>query len=109
MKPLKSRVVISYHTLQKCVKVFRRINGFLATKNNRDSWGMCTTSVECKTVVTTVLTVMSSMDPYTIRVTCVGMVEILGVGQSCLLGRATIVDSVVCSMSRSRRRDVGVE
>jgi hypothetical protein len=27
---------------------------------------MCTTSVECKTVITTVLTVMSSMDPHMI-------------------------------------------
>jgi hypothetical protein len=31
-----------------------------------------------------VLTVMSSMDPHTIRITWVGMVEILGVDQSCV-------------------------
>jgi hypothetical protein len=42
---------------------------------------------------------MSGMDPHTIRVTWVGMVEMLGVGQSCLLGRAIAMDSVVCSMS----------
>jgi hypothetical protein len=27
------------------------------------TWGMCTTSTECKTVITVVLTVMSGMDP----------------------------------------------
>jgi hypothetical protein len=42
-----------------------------------------------------VLMVMSSMDPHTIRVTWIGMVELLGVGQSCLLGRATTADSMV--------------
>jgi hypothetical protein len=50
--------------------------------------------------MTLVLTVMSGMDSHMIRVTWVGMVEMLGVGQSCLLGRTTAVDSVVCSMSR---------
>jgi hypothetical protein len=30
------------------------------------SWGMCTTSTECKTVITAVLTVMSGMDPHMI-------------------------------------------
>jgi hypothetical protein len=38
------------------------------------------------------------MDPHTIRVTWEGMVGMLGVGQSCLLGQAIVVDSVVCSM-----------
>jgi hypothetical protein len=33
------------------------------SKDNHDSWGMRTTSIECKTIITTVLTVMSSMDP----------------------------------------------
>jgi hypothetical protein len=33
-----------------------------------------------------VLMVMSNMDIHTIRVTWVGIVEMLGVGQSCLLG-----------------------
>jgi hypothetical protein len=41
---------------------------------------MCTTSAECKTVMTTMLTVTSGMDPHTIRVTWVGMVGMLGVG-----------------------------
>jgi hypothetical protein len=35
-------------------------------KDNHDSWGMCTTSTECKTVITAVLTVMSGMDPHMI-------------------------------------------
>jgi hypothetical protein len=61
---------------------------------------MCTTSIECKTAMTAILKVMSGMDPQMIRVTWVGMVEMLGVGQSSLLGQATRVDSVVCSMSR---------
>jgi hypothetical protein len=33
------------------------------SKDNRDSWLTCTTSAECKTVITAVLTVMSGMDP----------------------------------------------
>jgi hypothetical protein len=36
--------------------------------------------------MTLLLTVMSGMDSHMIRVTWVGMVEMLGVGQSCLLG-----------------------
>jgi hypothetical protein len=36
------------------------------SKDNHDSWGMCTTSVECKTIITSVLTVMSSMDRHMI-------------------------------------------
>jgi hypothetical protein len=37
------------------------------SEDNHDSWVTCTTSVECKTVITVVLTVMSGMDPHTIR------------------------------------------
>jgi hypothetical protein len=36
------------------------------SKDNHDSWVTCTTSVECKTVTSAVLTVMSGMDPYMI-------------------------------------------
>jgi hypothetical protein len=36
------------------------------SKDNHDSWEMCITSVECKTVITVVLMVMSDMDPYMI-------------------------------------------
>jgi hypothetical protein len=50
-------------------------NGYLTIKDDRDSWGMCTTSAECKTVITAVLTVMSGMDPHMISRTRVGLVE----------------------------------
>jgi hypothetical protein len=36
------------------------------SKDNHDSWVTCTTSAECKTVITAVLTVMSGMDPHMI-------------------------------------------
>jgi hypothetical protein len=48
-----------------------------------------------------VLTVISSMDPHTIRVTSIGMVEMLGWLVSLFfLGRTAAVDFVVGSMSR---------
>jgi hypothetical protein len=65
------------HT-QKCVKVFRRINGFMAAKDNHDSWGMCTASEECRTIMTAMVLVMTSMDPHMIRVRWISMVGILG-------------------------------
>jgi hypothetical protein len=36
------------------------------SEDNHDSWITCTTSAECKTVITAVLTVMSGMDPHMI-------------------------------------------
>jgi hypothetical protein len=36
------------------------------SKDNHDSWGMCTTSAECKTVITVMLMVKSGMDPHMI-------------------------------------------
>jgi hypothetical protein len=36
------------------------------SEDNHDSWGMCTTSAECKTIITVVLMVMSGMDPHMI-------------------------------------------
>jgi hypothetical protein len=50
------------------------------------------------------LLVMSGMDPRMIKVIWIGMVGMLGVGQSCILGRATAVDYVVCSMSRLKEK-----
>jgi hypothetical protein len=70
----------------------------LTAKDNHDSWGMCTTSAEYRTIMTAMLMVTGGMDPHTIRITWVGMIGKSGVGQSCTLGRATAVDSVVCSM-----------
>jgi hypothetical protein len=36
------------------------------SEDNHDSWVMCTTSAECKTVITAVLMVMSGMYPHMI-------------------------------------------
>jgi hypothetical protein len=36
------------------------------SKDNHDSWVACTTSVECKTIITAVLTVMSDMNSHMI-------------------------------------------
>ncbi len=36
------------------------------SEDNHGSWGTCTTSAECKTVITAVLMVMSGMDPHMI-------------------------------------------
>jgi hypothetical protein len=40
--------------------------GIRLYKDNHNSWGMCITSAECKTIITVVLTVMSGMDPHMI-------------------------------------------
>jgi hypothetical protein len=63
------------HTPKVC-KGTHLYNGYPAINVDRDSWEMCTTSVECKTVITVVLTVMSVMDPYMISGTRVGLVEL---------------------------------
>jgi hypothetical protein len=62
------------HIPEVC-KGTRLYNAYPAIKDDRDSWGMCTTSAECKTVITIVLTVMSGMDPHMISGTQVGLVE----------------------------------
>jgi hypothetical protein len=66
MKPLNSFVVISWHTPWKCVRVLIGTTSIRLSKENHDSWVMCTTSAQCKTVITAVLTVMSIMDPHMI-------------------------------------------
>jgi hypothetical protein len=47
------------------------------SEDNHDSWVTCTTSAECKTIITVVLTVMSGMDPHMIswnlRCVCFGL------------------------------------
>jgi hypothetical protein len=72
----------------------RLYNGYPAIKDDRDSWVMCTTSVECKTVITAMLTVMSSMDPHMISGTQVGLVES---GMVSLLIRLTLCNGL-CSV-----------
>jgi hypothetical protein len=59
------------HTLEEC-KGTHLYNWYLTIKDDHDSWGMCTTSAECKTVITVVLMVMSGMDPHMISGTWVG-------------------------------------
>jgi hypothetical protein len=67
MKPLNCLVVISRHTPWKCVRVLIGTTSIRLSEDNHDSWVTCTTSAECKTVITAVLTVMSGMDPHMIR------------------------------------------
>jgi hypothetical protein len=66
MKPLNSLVVISWHTPWKCVRVLVSTTSIWLSGDNHDSWVTCTTSTECKTVITAMLTVMSGMDPHMI-------------------------------------------
>jgi hypothetical protein len=62
------------HTPELC-KGTRLYNGYPATKDDRNSWGMCTTSTECKIVIAVVLTIMSGMNPHMISGTRVGLVK----------------------------------
>jgi hypothetical protein len=55
------------HTPEVC-KGAHLYNRYLASKDDHDSWGMCTTSAECKTIITVILTAMSGMDPHMISV-----------------------------------------
>jgi hypothetical protein len=62
------------HSPEVC-KGTRLYNGYPAIKDDRDSWGTCATSAECKTIIITMLTVMSGMDLHMISRTRVGLVE----------------------------------
>jgi hypothetical protein len=66
MKPLNSLVMISWHTPWKCVRVLVDTMSIWLSEDNHDSWVTCTSSAECKTVITVVLTIMSGMDPHMI-------------------------------------------
>jgi hypothetical protein len=66
MKPLNRIVVISWHTPWKCVRVLIGTTSIRLSKDNHDSWVMCTTSAVCKTVIIVVLMVMSGMDHHMI-------------------------------------------
>jgi hypothetical protein len=57
---------MSYRTPRKCVRVLAHTTSTQLSEDNHNSWGTCTTSAECKTVITIVLTVMSGMDPHMI-------------------------------------------
>jgi hypothetical protein len=62
------------HTPEVC-KGTHLYNGYPAIKDDHDSWGMFTTSAECKTIIIAMLMVMSGMDPHMISGTRVGLVE----------------------------------
>jgi hypothetical protein len=63
------------HTPEVC-KGTHLYNGYPAISDDRDSWGMCTTSTECKTIIIVALKIMSSMDPHMFSETRVGLVEL---------------------------------
>jgi hypothetical protein len=56
-----------------CVRVLIGTMSIRLSKDNHDSWGMCTTSTECKTVITVMLMVISDMDPHMISGTWDGL------------------------------------
>jgi hypothetical protein len=59
------------HTPEVC-KGTRLYNEYPAIMDDRASWGMFTTSSECKTIIIAVLTVMSGMGPHMISGTRLG-------------------------------------
>jgi hypothetical protein len=75
--------VISWHTPWKCVRVVVGTTSIRLSEDNHDSWVTCTTSAECKTVITAVLTVMSGMDPHMIswNLSLVGLVWLVWFGR----------------------------
>jgi hypothetical protein len=91
------------HTPEVC-KGTHLYNRYLATEDDCDSWGTCTTSAECKTVITVVLTIMSGMDPHMISGTQVGLVES---GMVSLLIRSTLRNGL-CGVIEDGFGSVGV-
>jgi hypothetical protein len=92
MKPLNSLVVISWHTPWKCVRVLIGTTSIRISEDNRDSWVTCTTSAECKTVITAMLTVMSGMDPHMISGNPgFGWVGLVGLSKWILLGCGSVM------------------
>jgi hypothetical protein len=61
------------HTPEVC-KGAHLYNGYSTSKDDHDSKGMRTTSVESQTIMTVMLTVMSGTYPHMISGTCVGLV-----------------------------------
>jgi hypothetical protein len=55
-----------WHTPWKCVIVLIGTTSIRLSEDNHDSWVTRTTSTECKTIITVMLTVMSGMDPHMI-------------------------------------------
>jgi hypothetical protein len=69
------------HTSEVC-KGTHSYNRYLTNRDDHDSWGMCITSTECRTVMTVVLTVMSGIDPHMIS----GNLGLVGIGLISLAG-----------------------
>jgi hypothetical protein len=78
------------------------------SKDNHDSWGTCTTSVECQIIITVMLTVISSMDPHMISGNLGWVLLNLGwvVSKWVLLGCGSVMvrlhDAIKASSLRSR-------
>jgi hypothetical protein len=91
MKPLNSLVVIFWHTPWKCVRVLVGTTSSRLSEDNQDSWVTCTTSAECKTIITVVLTVMISMDPHMISENLgFGWVGLVGLSKWIILGCGSV-------------------
>jgi hypothetical protein len=75
------------HNAEVC-KGAHLYNRYQASKDDHDSWEMCTTSAESQTVITAMLTVMRGMDPHMISGTWMGFLLSLWLGcvEVCLLG-----------------------
>jgi hypothetical protein len=91
MKPLNSLVVISWHTPWKCVRVLIGTMSIRLSEDNHDSWVTCTTSAECKTVLTVVLTVISGMDPHMISGNLGFGFGLVGLSKWILLGCGSVM------------------
>jgi hypothetical protein len=63
-------------------------NGFPASKDDHDSWGTCTTSTECKTVITAMLMVLSGIYPHMISG---------NLGRFGLIGLVPLARLILCS------------
>jgi hypothetical protein len=63
-------------------------NGYSASKDDHDSWRMCTTSAESQTVMIVMLRVTSGMDPRMISG---------NLGRFGLVGLVPLVRSILCS------------
>jgi hypothetical protein len=86
--------MISWHTPWKCVRVLVGRTSIHLSEDNHDSLVTCTTSAECKTVITAVLTVMSGMDPRMISGnTGFGLVGLgwVGLSKRILLGCGSVM------------------
>jgi hypothetical protein len=82
------------HNPEVC-KGTRLSNGYPTIKDDHDSWGICTTSTKCQTIMIAVLTVMSSMGPHMISVNLGwDWFGWFSSSQSCWFGRSSVVDFV---------------